>query len=179
MASPATRARLGSDYSCLTETSMKRAQIVSEPVDERREGFIAEAAAASSQPGNLEISALANLGLSELRGAWMTRYGEPPRLRSPDLLRVMLAWRLQAETFGGLDGAAIRALRGPNRLGLRERLNPGDRISREYHGVRHEVEVTADGYRYLDTVYPTLSAVARQITGTKWNGWRFFGLPAR
>lgn len=126
-----------------------------------------------------EVASLETLDLAGLRRAWEGRCGPPPRLRSTGLLRLMLAWRIQADAHGGLDGAALRALRGANRLGLRERLAVGDRISREYRGVRHEVEMTAEGYRHGDKLYPSLSAVAREITGTKWNGWRFFGLPTR
>ena len=56
------------------------------------------------------------------------------------------------------------------------RLRPGTVLMREHCGVRHTVTVTPDGFIWHDRNYPSLSAVARAITGTSWNGRRFFGL---
>ena len=53
---------------------------------------------------------------------------------------------------------------------------PGTRLIREYQGVEHCVTVLPDGYEYGGRPYKSLSAVARAITGTRWNGWVFFGL---
>jgi hypothetical protein len=55
-------------------------------------------------------------------------------------------------------------------------LTPGTRLAREWRGKRHEVEIMAVGVRYQDQSYRSLSEVARAITGTRWNGLRFFGL---
>jgi hypothetical protein len=55
----------------------------------------------------------------------------------------------------------------------------GTRLIREYHGVEHSVTVLHDGYEYQGRPYQSLSAIARAITGTRWNGWLFFGLKNR
>jgi hypothetical protein len=114
-------------------------------------------------------------GLQELRGEWERRYGAAPRLRSPDLLRRILAWRIQAADEGGLDRAARRMLAG-SRAGPEALLAGGAIITREWKGVRHEVEVADGGYIYNGERWKSLSEVARAITGTRWNGPRLFGL---
>ena len=123
-----------------------------------------------------EVRALARLDLNGLRQAWRDRYGQPPSLRSTDLLQRSLAWRIQAEAFGGLDRRTIEALSSKR---SDPTLPPGTRLAREWKGVRHEVEVTPDGVRYADRDYASLSEVARAITGSRWNGPRFFGLRPR
>ena len=123
------------------------------------------------------VKALAGLDLTGLRAAWRTRYGAPPPLRSVELLRLMLAWRLQAEALGGLDRESRRQLkrRGPLQAeGLA--LGVGTRLRREWQGRLVEVEIEASGFRCQGTLYPSLSAAASAITGTRWNGPRFFGL---
>lgn len=122
-----------------------------------------------------EVRALARLDLNQLRAEWSQRFGEPPALRSADLLRRNLAWRIQAGAFGGLDAeteAAVdqkRIQRGPS-------LTPGMRLAREWCGVVHEVELVEAGVLYRGQGFDSLSKVARQITGVRWNGPRFFGL---
>ena len=124
-----------------------------------------------------EVEALAGLDLEELRSAWRTRYGAPPPLRSFELLRLMLAWRIQADAYGGLDRETRRRL---NRRGALEAeglaLGVGARLRREWQGRIVEVEVEASGFRWQGTLYPSLSAAATAIAGTRWNGPRFFGL---
>jgi hypothetical protein len=121
-----------------------------------------------------QVRALEALGLEGLREEWRRRYGPPPTMRSPDLLRRNLAWRIQAEAFGGLDDWTLKALFG--RTALHAPASVGTRLAREWRGVRHEVEVVADGVRYREKLYASLSEVARTITGVRWNGPRFFGL---
>lgn len=124
-----------------------------------------------------EIQALARLNLAGLRNAWRERFGPPPPLRSPDLLRAALAWRLQAEALGGLDTETRRLLRRAS--SVRPDLPPpaaGTRVAREWKGERHEVEVLSDAIVYRGARYTSLSQVARVITGVRWNGPRFFGL---
>lgn len=124
-----------------------------------------------------EVEALASLDLEGLRAAWRGRYGCPPPLRSVELLRLMLAWRVQAEAFGALDRETRRRLR---RRGATEAeglsLGVGARLRREWQGRLVEVEVEATGFRWQGTLYPSLSAAATAIAGTRWNGPRFFGL---
>jgi hypothetical protein len=124
-----------------------------------------------------EIEALASLDLIALRSLWQDRIGEPPKLRSPELLRHLLAWHLQVEAFGDLDRETRRRLRarGPveaegHHLGL------GAILRRNWQGRRIEVVVESDGFRWEGRVFASLSSVARAATGTRWNGPRFFGL---
>lgn len=124
-----------------------------------------------------EVRALGRLGLEGLRAEWRRRYGPPPKLRSPDLLARMLAWRIQAEAFGGLEAdLAKRLRRGVGLSASRSDLPAGTRLTREWQGETHEVEVAEWGLRYRGEVYRSLSKIAGLITGVKWNGRRFFGL---
>jgi len=118
---------------------------------------------------------LETAALLELRTEWERRYGAAPRLRSPDLLRRILAWRIQAAEGGGLDRVTRRLLAG-SPAGADTLLGEGTVITREWKGIRHEVEVTDGGYIYRGERWKSLSEVARSITGTRWNGPRFFGL---
>lgn len=124
-----------------------------------------------------EIRALGRMGLDELRRVWRAQYGPPPKLRSAELLRLMLAWRLQADVLGGLDRDTRRSLsrRGPV-APEGTALGDGAVLRRDWQGRRIEVVVTDAGFRWEDRIYPSLSAVARAATGTRWNGPRFFGL---
>ncbi|MBT5051196.1 MAG: DUF2924 domain-containing protein [Rhodospirillaceae bacterium] len=124
-----------------------------------------------------EVWTLTGLDLEALRAVWRTRYGVPPALRSAELLRLTLAWRLQAEESEGLDRRTRRQLKRRGAIdaeGLT--LGPGARLRREWQGDIVEVEVEESGFRWQDTLYPSLSAAATAITGTRWNGPRFFGL---
>lgn len=120
---------------------------------------------------------LEGLSLEALRAQWRARVGAPPKLRSPELLRLMLAWRLQAKVHGGLSGATRRRLRGSTNASKAEVIiRPGLRMTREWKGVPQEVVATPEGFAWNGKTYPSLSAVAGAITGVKWNGPRFFGL---
>lgn len=124
-----------------------------------------------------EVRALEGLGLEPLREEWRRRYGAPPILRSAPLLAMMLAWRIQTEAFGGLDPDLARRLRrGVGLKSAAAALPGGARLSREWMGEVHEVEVASDGFHYRGQIYGSLTRVALVITGTKWNGRRFFGL---
>lgn len=124
-----------------------------------------------------DVEALERFDLAGLRAVWCDHYGAPPKLRSIELMRLSLAWRLQAEALGGLDHQTRRQLqrRGPVKaegLGL----GIGAMLRREWRGRVVEVVVETDGFRWNDQSWPSLSAVATAITGTRWNGPRFFGL---
>lgn len=123
-----------------------------------------------------EVRALERLDLHGLRDEWRRRYGEPPKMRSKELLARLLAWRIQADAFGGLDAATIRLLTSEKPPPLPPTLASGSRITREWQGRVHEVDVLADRFRYEGRNYRSLSQIAREITGTRWNGLRFFGL---
>ena len=123
-----------------------------------------------------QVKALEPLGLEDLREVWRKAYGPPPKLRSPDILRRLLAWKLQAAVHGGLDPDTRRVLRIAVGRATRADVWPGDRMVREWEGVRHEVVAVESGFVYAGQTYKSLSQVARAITGTRWNGPRFFGL---
>ena len=102
----------------------------------------------------------------------------PPAALSKDLLGRMMACRLQEQAFSSLDRESLRFLDGLARHGgsPRRQLKPGTVLVRDYHGQRHTVTVAADGFEWQGTTYPSLSAIARAITGTAWSGPRFFAL---
>ena len=94
----------------------------------------------------------------------------------------MIANRIQEEAFGTLDRATLKLLDG---LARRDRSRRGERnlkigtvLVREYQGRRHTVTVAPEGYVWEGTSYSSLSAIARAITGTVWNGPRFFAIAA-
>lgn len=123
------------------------------------------------------IESLAGLDLAALRLVWEERIGIAPKLRSPELLRHLLAWHLQVEAFGDLDRETRRRLaaRGPVEAEGRH-LGIGAILRRDWQGRRIEVVVETGGFRWDGRVFPSLSAIARAATGTRWNGPRFFGL---
>ena len=117
------------------------------------------------------------MDLEALRLLWGKCYGAPPALRSAPIMRMMLAWRIQADACGGFNAETRKAL---GRTGLVEiegrHLGVGARLSRTWKGRPVEVVVEEDGFRWNGQVFPSLSAAATAIAGTKWNGPRFFGL---
>lgn len=127
--------------------------------------------------------ALTEIGSLDYAGL-KTRYREvlgrapPPRL-SLDLLRRALAYQLQADWLGGLAPKVEKLLQSsssPRNLNGHRKLEPGSQLVREWQGEMHVVEVIEGGYRWQGERYASLSAVAREITGTRWSGPRFFGL---
>lgn len=124
-----------------------------------------------------EVRAVERLDLEGLRSAWRDRFGPPPKLRSVELLRLMLCWRIQAAAFGGLDARMRRRLRhGRGAPARTDYLGDGVRITREWRGVSHEVEAVPGGFRWNGQTFKSLSALAKAITGVKRNGPKFFGL---
>ena len=124
-----------------------------------------------------EVRALERLDLEGLRTEWRRRYGPPPKARSPELVRLSLAWRIQSEAFGGLDVVTRRRLRqSPGAPARSDHLGVGARLTREWRGVLHEVDRTVEGFRWSGKIYSSLSAVAQAISGVKRNGPQFFGL---
>ena len=144
-------------------------------------------AGANKQAIERELDRLRSLGVEELRGEWRGLYGsDAPRI-SRDLLALGVGYRLQEIEHGGLGKATGRklrtiakALRTTGRIGPTPSLSlkPGVRLVREWHGRTHTVTVTEDGFEYAGTSYPSLTKVAKKITGAHWSGPRFFGLPA-
>ena len=134
-----------------------------------------------------EIEALERLDLPALRADWRSRWGEPPKLRSRELLAHALAHRIQVEVYGDLAPATRRRLGDLGRRFAADRdyrpvagpsLTIGCTLVREWGAKRHEVKVVEGGFGYRGATFASLSAVAQHITGTKRSGVLFFGLKA-
>lgn len=130
----------------------------------------------SSETTLERVRALQSMDLEATRSLWRSLYGRPPALRSPELLRRLLAWKIQVDEFGGLAPELARALRKGELPKRGPDLHPGVKVAREWRGVRHDVEIVDGGVLYQGRRFKSLSAVAREITGIRWNGPRFFGL---
>lgn len=143
-----------------------------------------------------DLQALTRLSTGELKARWQTLglRGEPPHFKQA-LLRG-LSWHVQAKTHGGLDAETRRLLKAaikhapqpksnsketkpaPRKRREEVKLAPGTRLVRTWRGHTHEVTVIDEGkrFRYRGTEYDSLSEIAREITGARWSGPRFFGL---
>lgn len=134
-----------------------------------------------------ELDRIRLLGIAELRTEWQRiNRGAPPKL-SRELFALALAYQLQESAHGGLSKSSRRklqtvakSLQATGRVGPSPTLSlkPGARLIREWHGRRHTVTVTEDGFDHEGSSYPSLTMIARKITGAHWSGPRFFGLPA-
>ena len=134
-----------------------------------------------------EVAALGDLDLSALRRRWEQLYGNPPpkSLRRAFLIKAC-AYQIQVQAFGGLKPATKRRLREiaeAARNGTMDavvsapRLKPGVRLVRAWQGKTHVVTVLADGrFEWDGARHRSLSAIAKAITGTNWNGHIFFGV---
>ncbi len=125
---------------------------------------------------------IASMSKDDLVVLWRRTFNtDPPLGFTKGLIGRYLAYHVQEKAFGGLDRQtksfldALARGREPDSPCPR-RLKPGTVIVREYQGERHEVTVTADGFSWREQTYPSLSMIAREITGTNWNGPRFFGV---
>jgi hypothetical protein len=136
------------------------------------------------------LAALQTAPAAELKAQWRVLFGkEPPPFNRPYLVS-RLSYRVQELAYGGLKPetrARLEALGeqldGGNvvlrRIRADSRPLPGTRLIREHGGVQHVVTVRADDFEFEGRPYQSLSAIARHITGTRWNGWTFFGLKGR
>jgi hypothetical protein len=133
-----------------------------------------------------QVASLNLMDSAKLKSLWSDLFDEEAPPYNRRFLESRLAYRIQELAFGGLSSAAERQLANlgnalqENRPLRRQREHrrpiTGTRLVREWQGVEHTVTVTANGYEYGGRPYRSLSAVARSITGTRWNGWIFFGL---
>jgi Protein of unknown function (DUF2924) len=130
-------------------------------------------------------NALDDASLDKLRREWRRFYpSDPPRI-SRDLLIRGIGYRVQEIQHGGLGKSTRRKLKTLAKMFRTEgrvapdpglSLKPGARLVREWHGRTHMVTVTDDGFEYAGTTYPSLTKIAKEITGAHWSGPRFFGL---
>ena len=138
-----------------------------------------------------EIAHLRGLDLKSLRSRWKGIFRSPHPDHLPRHLLVgILAYRIQAEIFGDLDVAIIRLLKQIGSGGAsvdavrltadhdqrQATLKPGTVLMREWNGRPHQVMVVDGGFAWNGKIHDSLSKIAFAITGTKWNGPRFFGL---
>jgi hypothetical protein len=137
---------------------------------------------------DVEIADLRDLDLAGLRGRWHSVFGRRPLPHLPRyLLFRILAYRRQADRLGDLDDGSRRLLDysgSPEKAGQKAAIltrhiadvRPGSSLGREWKGRMQRVAVLAEGFAWNGKIYSSLSQVAFAITGTRWNGPRFFGL---
>lgn len=131
-----------------------------------------------------QIAALGRMNRQELRDEWQRLFGGTAPGYGLDMMRRRLIYRVQELAYGGLAEATRQRLREIDRIAqerARQALEPdrpvaGTMLIKEYEGERHEVLVLPQGFQYRGQRYESLSHIARVISGTNWNGWRFFGL---
>jgi hypothetical protein len=138
-----------------------------------------------------ETAHLRGLNLKGIRSRWRSVFQRPaPAHLTRHLLFAVIAYRLQAERLGDLDHATRQMLKGmiAKEAGTdmsahltsfdqkRSKLTPGTVLVREWDRQSQRVMVLADGFAWNGQTFDSLSKVAFAITGTKWNGPRFFGL---
>ena len=136
-----------------------------------------------------KLRALTVMDGDGLRREWRRLYrSHPPLHIRQELLVLAIAWKLQEKVHGGLTAAQKRRLAGlagelkkggDLSAGPAIRLKPGSRLVREWRGETHDVLVLEDGFEWNGERRHSLSAIAREITGTHWSGPRFFGLKPR
>lgn len=134
-----------------------------------------------------QLAALKSAPMPALKEKWRDLFDREPPPYNRKFLESRLAYRIQELAYGGLKTETIERLEalgeqldGGNSTKRRTRMDirpvAGTRLIREWQGVEHVVTVQADDFEYQGRPYKSLSAIARAITGTRWNGWVFFGL---
>jgi hypothetical protein len=142
-----------------------------------------------SHDSKLEIEDLGRLSRAELRALWAQELGDkPPASLGRDVLALAIAYARQERLYGGLtkpvanelDRLLDRALRDGGTNGTAAPIIPlprtGTILVREWQGTTHHVTIVNDGFVWSGQTHRSLSSIARAITGTKWNGPRFFGM---
>ena len=142
------------------------------------------------EPILARLAALKNMTVNELKAEWQALFVAPAPNNSRTFLESRLAYRIQELTYGGPDKQTRRLLdlladevEGTltRKAQIADPRNPvvGTKLIREWDGIAHTVTVLKEGFEWGSKRYKSLSAVARAITGTRWNGYRFFGLRER
>jgi len=142
------------------------------------------------EPVLARLAALKAMSVKELKAEWQVLFNAPAPNNSRTFLESRLAYRIQELTYGGPDKQTRRLLdmladevEGTltRKAQIADPRNPvvGTKLIREWDGVAHTVTVLREGFDWGGQRYKSLSAVARAITGTRWNGYRFFGLRER
>lgn len=134
-----------------------------------------------------QLAALKEAPAGALKARWRELFDTEPPAYNRRFLESRLAYRIQELAYGGLARDTLERLaamskqyasKDPMERKARPSLRPiaGTKLIREWQGVEHCVTVRANDFEYLGRPYVSLSSVAREITGTRWNGWVFFGL---
>jgi hypothetical protein len=131
-----------------------------------------------------QIAALKTRSTPELRDMWRELFGKESPVLGRRYLEDRIAFRVQELQFGGLSDRARRKLDAlvdqlePKAARRRDPGRPiaGTQLRREWKGIEHVVTVREHDFEYNGRPYKSLSAIAREIAGTRWNGWLFFGL---
>ncbi len=145
---------------------------------------------ATDTPVLAQLSALKQMTVNELKAKWEALFAAPAPNNSRSYLELRLSCRIQELSYGGAPRETTRTLdlladevagKPVRKTIISDPRNPviGTRLLRQWDRVEHTVTVLKDGFDWQGRKYKSLSAVARAITGTQWNGWRFFGLRAR
>jgi hypothetical protein len=140
-----------------------------------------------NDPVMARVAAIKTMPTPALKTMWRDLHGTEAPPYNRRFLESRLAYRIQELAYGGLKPETVKRLdalaRGvedtnPRTRRIRTDRKPvaGTRLLREFQGVEHIVTVTIEGYEYRGRPYKSLSAIAKIITGVKWNGWVFFGL---
>ena len=133
------------------------------------------------------IAALKTMAMPDLKRKWRELFDSEPPPYNRRFLESRLAYRVQELAYGGLKPETVERLRalgeqldGGNilvrKLKAETRPITGTQLIREWKGVEHRITVRDDDFEYRGQPFKSLSAVARAITGTRWNGLVFFGL---
>jgi len=136
------------------------------------------------------LAALKTASTADLKQEWRALFDNEPPAASRKFIEARLGYRIQELTHGGLKPETVARLEalgnqidGKNltlrRTRQHQRPLVGTRLVREWQGIEHVVTVTRDGFEWQGRPFQSLSSVARAISGTRWNGWTFFGLRAR
>ena len=142
------------------------------------------------EPILARLAALKAMSVNDLKAEWLALFGSSAPNNSRGFLEGRLAYRIQELTYGGPDRETRRMLELladevegtlTRKSQIADPRNPvtGTKLIRDWDGVAHTVTVLKDGFDWGGRRYKSLSAIARAITGTQWNGYRFFGLRAR
>ena len=137
-----------------------------------------------------DLAELSKASIQYLRPRWRTLFqGEPPAAFGPDLLRRSIAQRVQEQHYGALSATVQRQLsqivkviasKPGGRIELPKRIKSGAVLVRTWKDKSHRIMVLDEGFAFEGRIYSSLSEIAREITGTRWNGPKFFGLrPAK
>ncbi len=133
-----------------------------------------------------QIIALQEMNEASLRSMWDKFFDYKPEIGSRQHMIAKIAYKIQEQVYGGVDPVTESKIREKaKKTSLidkkkRKKFDPqiGTKIVKEYHDKTHEVLVVEDGFAYEGAIFKSLSAIANKITGTKWNGLKFFGVSA-